>query len=74
MVYEIPAGLNPNESVTLKVSPKIADIEISPELKLKINIKRLDDKNGDALFIGNNLSNQEEARLNELKTILQIHK
>ena len=74
LVYEIPAGLNPNESVTLKVFPKITDIEISPELKLKINIKRLDDKNGNALFIGNNLSNQEEVRLNELKTILQIHK
>lgn len=74
VVYEIPAGLNPNSSASFKIYPKITDIEISSEFNLKVLVKRLEDKNGNALFIGNSLTKEEEERLNELKTILQIQK
>lgn len=74
VVYEIPEGIQPNDAAVWKITPKITDIEISPEFKLKINIIQLDDKNGEALFGGNKLTEKEEERLAELKSILQLQK
>lgn len=74
LVYEIPEGFQPNDAAVWKITSKITDLEISPELKLKINITQLDDKNGEPLFGGNKLTEKEEERLAELKSILQMQK
>ena len=74
LIYEIPEGFQPNDAAVWKITSKITDLEISPELKLKINITQLDDKNGEPLFGGNKLTEKEEERLAELKSILQMQK
>lgn len=68
--YEIPGGLEPEETGKWNLAPNMmsdwADVETTDDAKFTVEVIRVDDKNGELLYSSDIFDKEDEKMLNEL--------